>query len=178
MVSGRQFGRRGRKLNAFHLSFNPILDKHAPIRRIKLRTRPNPFVTDEIKLLMRSRYNCRTLASKSNDPDACSTYINLKREVKHRLRKAEKDYVVERIKDNPNDSNYLWKIIRSCIPKKTTTGSAKSLVKDEEVIANDFNNYFCSIGKNTVKKINLMAEEFNYDLNRADELRPKNFSPE
>jgi hypothetical protein len=172
------------KLNAFHLLFNPILDKHAPIRRIKLRTLPNPFVTDKIKLLMRSRDNCRKLASKSNDPNAWSTYTNLKREVKYRLRKAEKDYVAERIKDNPNDSNYLWKIIRSCIPKKTTTGSAKSLVKDEKVIADDFNKYFCSIGKNIVKKINLMAEEFNYDLNQTNfsSITPppygRNFPPE
>ena len=36
------------KLDAFHLLFDPILEQHAPIRRVKLRTRPNPFVTDEI----------------------------------------------------------------------------------------------------------------------------------
>ena len=42
------------KLDAFHLLFDPILEQHAPIRQVKLRTRPNPFVTDEIKSLMKN----------------------------------------------------------------------------------------------------------------------------
>lgn len=160
------------KLNAFHLLFDPILDQHAPIKRVKLRTRPNPFVTDEIKLLMKTRDNWRRQASKTNHPDAWSSYRDLKREVKQRLRKAEKEYVAKQIKDNPNDSKCLWKIIRSCVPKKTT--SAKSFTKEEKVIANDFNQFFCSVGQNTVKKIHSLAEEFNYDLNWSPFL-PRSF---
>ena len=37
------------KVNAFHLLFNPILDLHAPIKNIKIQSRPNPFVTVEIR---------------------------------------------------------------------------------------------------------------------------------
>jgi hypothetical protein len=83
------------KLNAFHLLFDPILEQHAPIKRVRLRTRPNPFVTDEIKLLMKTRDNRRRHANKTNDPDAWSSYRNLKREVKQRLRKAEREYVAK-----------------------------------------------------------------------------------
>ena len=54
------------KLDAFHLLFDPTLDQHAPIRRVKLRTRPNPFVTDEIKSLMKTRDNWRKQASRTN----------------------------------------------------------------------------------------------------------------
>ena len=36
------------KLNAFNLLFNPILDDHAPIKKIRLPSRPNPCVTEEI----------------------------------------------------------------------------------------------------------------------------------
>ena len=114
-----------------------------------LRTRPNPFVTDEIKLLMKTRDNWRRHANKTNDPDAWSSYRNLKREVKQRLRKAEREYVAKQIKDNPNDSNCLWKVIRSCIPKNVT--STKPFAKEEKIVANDFNDLFCSVGQNTVK---------------------------
>ena len=68
------------KLDAFHLLFDPILDQHAPIRRVKLRTRPNPFVTDEIKSLMKTRDNWRKQASRTNHPDAWASFRNLKRE--------------------------------------------------------------------------------------------------
>ena len=47
------------KLNAFHLIFNQILDLHAPIKNVKVRSRPNPYVTDENISLMRTRDNRR-----------------------------------------------------------------------------------------------------------------------
>ena len=35
------------KLYAFNFLFNDILDKHAPIKMMKIRGRPNPYVTEE-----------------------------------------------------------------------------------------------------------------------------------
>ena len=58
------------RLNAFHILFNTILDKHASIKHVKLRTRPNPFVTDEIKVLMQTRDDWRRLAVKTNNSNA------------------------------------------------------------------------------------------------------------
>ena len=40
------------KLYAFNSLFNDILDEHALIKTIKIRGRPNPYVTDEIRELM------------------------------------------------------------------------------------------------------------------------------
>ena len=71
--------------------FNSILDKHAAIKRVKLRTRPSPFVTDEIKVLMRARDEWRRLAEKTNNSNAWSTYRLLKCEVRCELREAEKE---------------------------------------------------------------------------------------
>ena len=149
------------RLNAFHMLFNPILDKHAPIKRVKLKTRPSPFVTDEIKVLMQTRDEWRRLAEKTNNSNAWSTYRLLKRQVKYELREAEKEYVTKQIKEDPNDSGRLWKVIRSCLPKKTA--SVKSFLKDETVIANDFNKFCCSVGQNTVGKIRTMINNSNCD---------------
>jgi hypothetical protein len=62
------------KLNAFHLLFNPILDSHAPIKNIKIRSKPNPYVTDEIRSLMKMRDKWRKFARKTNDPLAWARY--------------------------------------------------------------------------------------------------------
>ena len=43
------------KLNAFKLLFNPLLDYHVPTKKIKLRSQPNPCVTDEICSLIRTK---------------------------------------------------------------------------------------------------------------------------
>ena len=66
------------RLNAFHMLFNTIIYKHAVIKRVKLSTRPSPFVTDEIKVLMQTRHEWRKLAEKTNNSNAWSTYRLLK----------------------------------------------------------------------------------------------------
>ena len=109
------------KLNAFNLLFNPLLDYHAPIKKVKLRSRPNPCVTDEIRSLIRTKNYGRKIARKANDLLAWAAYRNFKREVKRDLRLAEREHVENQIKNNPNNPRCVWKTIRSCIPSLSAT---------------------------------------------------------
>ena len=63
----------------------------------------------------------------------------------------------------------MWKIIRTCIPK--ISNGNKCFSADEKSVANNFNEFFTSVGSNTVKKILVrkqlkkiqsLAEENNY----------------
>ena len=51
------------KLHAFDLLFNQILYHHAPIKSIKVRGKPNPCITEEIRELMKSRNVWRKTAA-------------------------------------------------------------------------------------------------------------------
>ena len=62
------------KLYAFHILFNDILDEHEPIKRIKIHACPNPYVTEEIQALMRTRDQWKKGAKKSQDPYAWSQH--------------------------------------------------------------------------------------------------------
>ena len=104
-------------LNAFDSLFNEILDQRAPIKKVKVRVRPNPFVTEEIRVLMHCRDRWRKLSRKSGNSIAWSTYRNCKCEVKRLLRLAQKSYVEQEIKKDPNNSSNMWKIIPTYIPK-------------------------------------------------------------
>ena len=53
------------KLHGFDLLFNEILDHHAPIRSIKVRGKPNPCITEEIRELMKSRNVWRKTAHRT-----------------------------------------------------------------------------------------------------------------
>lgn len=55
------------KLSVFSKLFMDILDVHAPVKRIKLKSRPNPFVTPEIRALMKTRDMWHRRAVKSKD---------------------------------------------------------------------------------------------------------------
>ena len=150
------------KLFAFNELFCDIVDKHAPVKKIKIRGRPLPYVTDEIRHLMKAREDWRKIARKTNDPCAWSVYKNLKREVKREIRAAEREFVMEQIKNNKNNTNSIWKTIRSCIPNKSKTQSTYS--KDEKTVANEFNSFFADVGDVTVKKIKDLASKFNFEL--------------
>ena len=75
---------------------------------------------------------------------------------------AEREFIARQI-NNKNNTNSLWRSIRSCLPKKSA--SQKTYSKDTKVLADEFNQFFASVGENTVKKMNALAERFNYEPN-------------
>ena len=115
------------------------------LKKIKLRIRPNPCVTDEIRFLIRTKDYWRKIARKSNDPLDWAAYKNFKREVKRELRLTQREHVENQIRNNPNNPRCVWKTIRKSVKKKSFSDS------DDEV-AKEFNEFFKSIGQNTVGK--------------------------
>ena len=113
--------------NAFNIMYKQILDQHAPIKTIKVDTRPVSFMNDNIRALMKTRDKWQKLAKQTNDSAAWSAYRNYKHEVRQELRIAQKAYVEDQIKQNPNDANTTWKMIRSCIPKRSASIKKKRL---------------------------------------------------
>ena len=87
-------------LDTFNLLLNEVLDNNAPIRNIKVRNRPCPFMTEDIRSLMKIRDKWRKLARKTNDPLHWSGYKTRKREVKRELSLAEREFVADQIKNN------------------------------------------------------------------------------
>ena len=142
------------KLFAFNSLFNDVLNDFAPIKTFKLRGRPNPFITPEVKSLMKTRNYWRDLAKKTNDHLAWTAYKNFKREVKREIKIAEMEFVHEQIKNNANNSNCLWKTIKMCIPAKQNN-QQRPYSKDDKVVANEFNQFFSSVGQNANESIQI-----------------------
>lgn len=152
------------KLYAFSTLFNEILDNHAPVRTIKVRGRRNPCITEDIRELMKLRDSWRREARKNNDEEAWAMYKNLRNRVKSEIRSAEREFVNEQIQ-NKNNSNCIWKAIRFCIPKKSAT--RREFSKDERVAANEFNEFFVSVGQRTVDKIKSLASECDFIMDNS-----------
>ena len=58
------------KLHAFDLLFNEILDHPTLTRSIKVCGKPNPYIMEEIRELMKSKNVWRKTARRTNDPHA------------------------------------------------------------------------------------------------------------
>ena len=83
------------KLFAFDTLFNDILEQHAPVKSFKIRGKPNPCVTDNIRGLMKTRDKWHKKAKKTNGPLAWRTYKFFRQEVKREVRIAEREFVAE-----------------------------------------------------------------------------------
>ena len=46
------------QFDTFNSLFLDVLNEHAPIKRVKINSKPNPFITPEISQLMKTRDNC------------------------------------------------------------------------------------------------------------------------
>ena len=65
-------------LYAFNTLFDEVLDKHAPIRKVKIQGRPSLYIPDDIREPMKSRDPRRKIARRTNNPDAWA----VKREIR------------------------------------------------------------------------------------------------
>ena len=106
------------QVDAFNELFLEVLSQHAPVKRVKIRSKPNPFITPEIRQLMRTRDQWCKLAGKTNDPFHWNGYRFFRQEVKREIRVAEKVHVRTQILDSNGNSNSIWKIINRCLPRK------------------------------------------------------------
>ena len=98
---------------------------------MKLLSRPNLYITDKVRELIKIREYWRKLARRTGDPDAWMKYRSLKRKVKREIRQTERESIVDQFK-------------RSCIPKKST--SQRSFSSDDKTVADEFNRFFTSVG--------------------------------
>ena len=106
------------KLEHFNVNFLTVLDRHAPVKTMKIRYRQCPFVEKETKDLMREREKLHRLARITQLPSDWNDSYLLRNVIKKKLRDAEKVHIQREISKNYDNKNSLWKTIKKCIPRK------------------------------------------------------------
>ena len=87
------------------------LDRHAPCRTKKVRNKPTPWVTKEIKKEM--------YAIKSNSPYDWLCFKQKRNAVNQLVRRAKKCYYQNEIKKNIGNPKGTWKVLNDIMCKKT-----------------------------------------------------------
>ena len=120
---------------------------------------------------MKTRDQWKKRAKETNDPNAWATYKNFKHEVRNEIRTAEREFINNQIQKNPNNTNNIWKAIRFCIPNKSS--SQRVFSKDDKTVADEFNQFFVSVGQNTVDKIKSLTNECGFE--HKDSCNPRQY---
>ncbi|XP_028419082.1 uncharacterized protein LOC114544722 [Dendronephthya gigantea] len=150
------------KLHRFNHVVQSTLDVHAPIKTTAIRNRPCPFITQNLRNQMKERDQLHHQFLITRDTKDWENYKIYRNNIKKALRKAENKHnsnEVQQHKDNPRS---IWKIINRLVPSKSQ--ERQIYTKDHKSIANEFNQFFSSVGENAAKKSIHLAAANNIAL--------------
>lgn len=120
---------------------------------------------------MKTRDRLKKRAKKTNDPEAWTVYKNLKHKVRSEIRLAEREFIKDQINKSPNNTTNIWKAIRLCLHNKSSSQTIFS--EDDKTVADDFNQFFVSVGQKTVNDIKLLANECGFQ--RTESFIPRQY---
>ena len=144
------------------------MSEHAPVKRIKIKSRPNPFITPEIKQLMKTRDNWHKKARKTNDKLHWNAFRFFRQEVKGEIRIAEKEYVRSELLKSNGNTNSIWKIINHCLPNREPP---LTTVEDPMVQANRFNDFYVSVGETAAAKAKALCQ-YGFTTESVERVEP------
>ena len=152
----------------FVTKFENVVDEFAPMRKAsrkenKLRCRP--WLTRRLKSIQIKNKMYNNLREK---PDTSQSHkYKIYRNLLNRLIKQTKvDYYHNVLKNNKNNSKKVWNIVNELVynRKQKNSGPTKILtdtgctITDPQVIAEEFNKFFVSVGKRMAAKISANTE--------------------
>ena len=134
--------------------FNDTLNMHAPIQHKRVNGNSVPWITPEIKCMMRNRDYHKKYAIKHDSRLHWEKFQLLRNKVNIEIRNAKSKYFHDKITDCSvmNDPKRTWKLINLLLGKNAKFNNVNELlidgisVSDPTFIAEELNDYFISIG--------------------------------
>ena len=140
--------------------FLEIVDKHAPCRTKKVRSRPSPWITSEIKKQMYSRDKLKKKAMKTNKPEIWDDYKKIKNNVNKAVKRTKKSFYRQEIQSKAGDCKGTWKVLNNLMDRKSKNTQIKEIkltpTESEtkpEGIADQLNKHFTEIGSKLASEI-------------------------
>ena len=133
-------------LKTFRAALHSTLDVHAPLKTFKIRNRSCPYVTNEIRELMKSRDTLLRRFQRTRDEGDWAVYKEYRNRVKTKIKVASKVYTLNEVRNHKHNPRSLWKTINNMIPSKEKETQVYN--KDLKTVVEDFNLFFTSVGRN------------------------------
>ena len=134
--------------DSFYGTFTNTLDCYAPLKKKKIRSNHNKFMTKKLRKEVMTISRLRNRNNKNRTYKNWSNYENQRNICTNILTKTKTDYFSNIDLKNITDNKRLWTAVKPFFTDKSKT------IKDGKEIANEFNKYFAKI----IKKLNLKKD--------------------
>ena len=153
--------------------FNEACDKHAPIKEKRVSGSLPEWINSDYIKLSKDRDYLFSKTQKTKDPEDWTAAKSLRNRVNNLGRSLKRDYCTKAISDNINDSKKLWSTIKKLIPKQKVSvknvynSSNDGFTANDKETANQFNNFFTSIGNSLASKFSDAHSIFTEDRSKS-----------
>lgn len=144
------------------------IEKHAPTRTKRVRSRKTPWITSDLKQSMHDRDKLKQRAVQSNDPRDWIAYKRLRNRVNNTIKMSKELYYKNAFTDYQGNSRKTWQTINELTSRKLNTTFIKELKIDgtslsqPSQISNAFNEYFATIGPKLAHEISITGDDASY----------------
>ena len=136
-----------------------VVDKHAPLRTMRVRARSSPWIASELKKRMHDQDILKIKACKSNDPNDWTLFKKLRNIVNSEIGLAKQAYYQNSFNQHTGDSKKTWQSIGELTSRKSGKTAVTSLkvsrvsITNPTELSNEFNNHFATIGPELSRNI-------------------------
>ena len=141
--------------------FIAIVDKHAPLKRKRIRNKKSTWLNVEIKKSMMARDKLKSVAIKTNNSEDWKNYKKAKNKINNDIKATKSQYYKERLRENSSNSAAVWKTINDVMGrdiKQSNINSIKinstsSTTSNPQEMSETFNTFFIEIGESLAEKL-------------------------
>ena len=139
--------------------FLNILNKHAPVASIKVKGNSSPYVTSELKAMIRTRDYLGAKANKTESTYLRQAFNHVRNKVNRTLSELRKQYYSQKIEENKDDIKGTWKVLKQAMGQISKTNNIDKVIykgceiTEQKKIADICNEHFFSIGNRLAKGI-------------------------
>ena len=169
--------------NRFEATINPLIDKYLPLKKLSRKETKNyfkPWITLGIRNSIKRRDNLHKRYIKAKDNETKNNYHAQYKELRNMIvtlcRESKKAYYQRFFNDNANNIKNTWKGINQIINIKSKKSNQISsliinneLITDSKQIANNFNEYFCTIAERLQSRIYHASQNFTKYLTNSND---------
>ena len=139
--------------------FLNILNKHAPVASIRVKGNSLPYVTSELRAMIRTRDYLRAKANKTGSTYLQQAFNQVRNKVNRTLSELRIKYYMQKLDENKDDIKGTWKVLKQAIGQGTKSNNINKILYndcefiEQSKIADICNEHVVSIGEKLVEGI-------------------------
>ena len=161
--------------NVWRKQFITCVDKHAPLKRKRIRNKKSPWITRELLSRMHKRDYLKKKAVSTNDQAIWEQYKHARNQANNAIKLARKRYFCDNLEISKGNPRETWKLINELSSRKSSESSniseiqvGNQSINSSVDMAEAFNKHFTDIGHNLAREIPATDIEPEYYIKPTD----------